>query len=85
MVTGLVVTPTGQVSLGRQRKRLISTLLHRSGLGQLSVEQKGLLKGLLGFALANEPAFVGRLRHKYGDGAVDEGLRYFVPPRQNSP
>jgi retron-type reverse transcriptase len=81
MVTGLVVTPDARVSLGRQRKRLISSLLHRSSLGQLELERRGVLKGLLGFAITNEPGFITRLRRKYGDRAVDDALRFYVPPR----
>jgi hypothetical protein len=79
MVTGLVITPTGEISLGRARKREMSSLLHRSQDGLLAPDRRGYLKGMLGFALAHEPAFVERMRAKYGDGTVDAALKYFVP------
>jgi RNA-directed DNA polymerase len=81
MVTGLIVTPTRQVSIGRQRKRMISALLHRCSLGQLDADQMGLLKGLLGFTIANEASFVGRMRKKYGDTVVDRVLKVEHPRR----
>jgi hypothetical protein len=83
LVTGLVVTPQGRVSLGRERKRLISALIHKLGLGLLDIEQKGLLKGLLGFAVANEPSFLDRMRAKYGDSIIDEALRMHIPSRRD--
>ena len=82
MVTGLVVTPTRQISIGRARKRTISALMHRSTLGQLSEEKRGFLKGMLGFCKSNEPDFVQRLRIKYGNEAVDQALAYRVPKRR---
>jgi hypothetical protein len=55
MVTGLIITPQKEVSIGRQRKRKISALLHRSSLAQLDVDQRSLLKGLLGSAQLPSP------------------------------
>lgn len=81
MVTGLILTPEGKVSVGRNRKREISALLHRATLGDLSAEQMSHLKGLLGFCLACEPQFVNGMRAKYGDVTLDRILRYVVPPR----
>jgi RNA-directed DNA polymerase len=81
LVTGLVVTPVGQVSIGRERKRTISVLLHKLSLGELGAEKMGVLKGLLGFTIANEPSFVDRMRTKYGSIVVDSALRFRVPSR----
>jgi hypothetical protein len=81
MVTGLVLTPTHQISIGRERKRKISALLHRATLDQLDTEQKGVLKGLLGFCISTEVSFVERMRAKYGDGVVDSILKFHVPSR----
>ncbi len=33
MVTGLIVTPTNEISIGRERKRLISVMLHKVLIG----------------------------------------------------
>lgn len=81
MVTGLIVTPQAVISIGRERKRQISSLLHRSSLGQLDNDRRSLLKGLLGFCVANEPEFIGRLRRKYGNGAVNAAMKFHAPKR----
>jgi hypothetical protein len=79
LVTGLIVTPAGGISIGRQRKRMISSLLHRLTLDNLDISERGLLKGMLGFAIANEPEFVGRLRQKYGNDVVKRALTTELP------
>lgn len=79
MVTGLVLTPSGGISIGRERKRSISSMLHRSTLNQLDFAARGKLKGWLGFCLANEPQFIERMRQKYGDEVIDRALRFWAP------
>jgi RNA-directed DNA polymerase len=81
LVTGLVVTPIGRISVGRERKRIISSMLHRSSQDQLDLIGRSRLKGLLGFCVANEPQFLGRMREKYGNHAVDSALRFHAPKR----
>lgn len=81
MVTGLIITPDRRVSLGRERKRIISSLVHRYTLGQLDQKTLGYLKGLLGFANACEPEFLSRLRRKYGDEVVANIMQSFTPIR----
>lgn len=76
MVTGLVITPDQRVSLGRERKRLISVMLHKVKLGERSSDHVLRLKGYLGFAIAAEADFVTRLRTKYGRAVVDFVLRF---------
>jgi RNA-directed DNA polymerase len=79
MVTGLVLTPTQKISIGRQRKRLISVMLHKVATSSSTAEIMATLKGLLGFCLAVEPDFVSRMRIKYGNASVDGVLRYQIP------
>ena len=81
LVTGLVVTPVGGISVGRERKRLISSMLYRSSKEQLDLVGRSRLKGLLGFCVANEPNFLGRMREKYGNQVVDSALRFHAPKR----
>ncbi|MFO1048387.1 MAG: retron St85 family RNA-directed DNA polymerase [Geminicoccaceae bacterium] len=81
MVTGLVLTPTHRVSIGRERKRLISAMLHRAAQNNLNPENIAKLKGLLGFCIANEPDYISRMRVKYGNSVVDQVLKYIVPGR----
>jgi RNA-directed DNA polymerase len=75
------LTPDGNVSIGRERKRKISTLLHLFRLGQLDVDQVGYLKGMLGFSIANEPQVLTRMRRKYGNEIVDRVLKTRLPRR----
>jgi len=79
MVTGLVITPTSAISIGRERKRLISAMVHRASLGQLDAGQMNELKGLLGFAHAAEPQFLDSLRRKYGDELLTKIAKYQRP------
>lgn len=80
MVTGLVITPPGVISIGRERKRLISVMLHKVALGTSDISHLSHLKGLLGFCIANEPNFVTRMRRKYGSAVIDNVLK-FTPPQ----
>ena len=81
MVTGLILTPTRQVSIGRERKRLISAMLHRSSRNLLNPLERSRLKGFLGFSAANEPQFLGRMREKYGSDVVDAAMKFHAPLR----
>lgn len=84
MVTGLVITPENRVSIGRERKRLISAMLNRVGNGIQNVSDQSHLKGLLGFCIANEPEFVSRMRAKYGDEIVNKSLKFRAPKRDTT-
>jgi RNA-directed DNA polymerase len=81
MVTGLVLTPARKISIGRERKRLISVMLHKVALNRSDPEHMAMVKGLLGFCIANEPEFVSRMREKYGNAVVDTVLRFQVVPK----
>jgi RNA-directed DNA polymerase len=74
MVTGLIITPNSEISIGRERKRLISVMLHKVLIGTLDAAQMGYLKGMCGFCLGNEPSFISRMRRKYGNDVVDRVL-----------
>jgi RNA-directed DNA polymerase len=63
IVTGLILTPEGGVSIGRQRKRLIRAMYHRKVLGQLAPDDLLQLEGFLSFADSIEPGFSRRLGH----------------------
>jgi hypothetical protein len=65
-VTGLVLSNDGKVSLGRDRKRLISSRVHHAKLGKLSREEAVNLSGQLSFVHAVEPEFLSKLEAKYG-------------------
>ncbi|MER1967395.1 retron St85 family RNA-directed DNA polymerase [Castellaniella sp. GW247-6E4] len=61
VVTGLVLTPSGSISIGRDRKRLIRAMFHRKIHGRLSAEEAQALEGFVAFAENIEPGFRKRL------------------------
>jgi retron-type reverse transcriptase len=78
-VTGLMVTPQGDVSVGRVRKRYIRGLIHRyqeylAGRTKFEEERTNELRGLLAFVLDVEPSFYNRLAQKYGAKTVNAAL-----------
>ncbi|MFC1751069.1 retron St85 family RNA-directed DNA polymerase [Pseudomonadota bacterium] len=75
-ITGLILTNEGNVSVGRTRKREISSLIHKFTIRQLSEKEILRLQGLLGFTKDIEPLFLSRMRSKYGKGVVSEILKY---------
>lgn len=64
-VTGLVITPDNKVSLGRDRKRTISAMVHHARERKLAAADWPKLAGLLAFAMDVEPTFVTTLKRKY--------------------
>jgi hypothetical protein len=61
-LTGLNITPDFEVSIGRERKRLIRAMYHRNLQGLLSPKEQEKLSGLIAFANNIEPSFSDRLR-----------------------
>lgn len=83
LVTGLIVTPGGDVSIGRDRKRLISSMVDRIRQSlDLTNEHIAQTKGYIAFAIGCEPDFVLRLRRKYGDALIDRILRHEHQPKE---
>jgi hypothetical protein len=64
-VTGLVITPEGRISIGRERKREIKSLVHSATLNRLNPVERARLSGLIAFAHDVEPDFIGALVKKY--------------------
>ncbi|MDQ1811732.1 retron St85 family RNA-directed DNA polymerase [Massilia sp. CCM 9210] len=71
-VTGLVINNQAQISLGRDRKREISALIHKFSLNRLPDDDIYRLQGLLGFASDVEPDFIVRMNQKYGNQLLHE-------------
>lgn len=71
IVTGVTLTNDGSLSLGRDRKRLMSAQVHHASLGKLSSHEVIKLAGHLAFANVVEPDFLIRLRERYGSGIID--------------
>lgn len=69
-VTGIIIANDGNIGLGRDRKRLISSQVHHASLGKLSHEDVIRLAGVLAFANVAEPSFLDWLRKKYGEEII---------------
>lgn len=65
-ITGLVITPDKKVSLGRERKRTIKSLVHRFNTSGLDEDGLAYLGGIIAFACDVEPSFYENLVKKYG-------------------
>lgn len=65
-VAGVIITPQYNLSIGRDRKREIKSLIHKWIIGELDVERVSYLRGLFAFAIDIEPDFEQRLVNKYG-------------------
>ncbi|MDC9595858.1 retron St85 family RNA-directed DNA polymerase [Xenorhabdus anantnagensis] len=65
-ITGVTISNDDNISLGRDRKRYISSAIHHFSLDRLNESEINKLKGLLAFSEYIEPAFVARMVKKYG-------------------
>lgn len=74
-ITGLVISNDNNVSLGRDKKRLISAMIHRYMHHELDEKSVLHLQGLMGFAQDVEPLFVAKMRGKYTGRLISELLR----------
>lgn len=74
-ITGIVITPTGELSLGRERKIMIKKALYSAKLkgSNFEEDEKIRLRGYLAFANDVEATFVATLKRKYGSNFL-EGL-----------
>lgn len=69
-VTGVTLTNDNHLSIGRQKKRYISSLIHQFSLNQLADEDIRYLQGLLAFACHIEPNFKQRMIDKYSADVI---------------
>jgi RNA-directed DNA polymerase len=66
LVTGLVLTPTKRISVGRAKKRAVKCQVYRFSKKLLSEEETISLRGILSYIQSVEPSFVQGLREKFG-------------------
>jgi RNA-directed DNA polymerase len=69
MVTGIILTSTGEVSLGRGLKRKLRSLIYRHEM--LSIPERSSLAGFLSYAVSIEPDLLNRLVLKFGPEIID--------------
>jgi RNA-directed DNA polymerase len=82
LVTGIVLTPQGGLSLGRLNKRKVKAMVYQFLNKKLDPQTTSYLTGYLSFARSVEPLFVEALRKKYGSEVI-ERLRT-IPPIERS-
>lgn len=70
-VTGITLTNDGKLSVGRERKRLISSMIHKSKFHVLSTNEASKLLGILSHATHIEPDFLRRMEKKYGKETLE--------------
>ena len=70
IITGLILSNEDKISLGRDRKRLISAMIHHVITKPYDLEKAAQLRGLLAFANDVEPDFLERMKTKYGESEV---------------
>lgn len=71
-ITGVVLNNSNELSLGRKKKRLISSLVHKFSYSLLNQKEINYLNGILGHAFHIEPQFIERLQSKYGHDVIDK-------------
>ena len=72
---GLILTPAGGVSLGREKKREVRSLVHRFECDNLEPEMLAYLRGFLAFSVSVEPSFIRSLEQKYSQGTIQSIIR----------
>lgn len=77
-ITGVTLTNDNMLSIGRERKRMISSLIHKYKIGILSEEDTFYLQGLLSFSINIEPSFIERMKVKYSEELINNILRLRV-------
>lgn len=73
-ITGVTINNDGELSLGRARKRYISSLIFKYLNKRLPSEDVGYLYGLISFAYNIEPDFLYRMSVKYKFDLIKELL-----------
>lgn len=69
-VTGLVLTNDGKVSIGREKKRHIKSLVFKCIKNQIESKEKSYLKGYISYCCSVDPEFILSLKRKYGEDVI---------------
>lgn len=70
-IAGVTITNNDTLSLGRERKRIISSMIHKYSLGNSNDIELAKLQGLLSFSKHIEPLFIDRMKEKYSISLVE--------------
>lgn len=75
-VTGITLTNNNKISVGREKRRYISALIHKFKNSLLDESDIYHLQGLFSFACHIEVDFKKRMKKKYGDDVVHNLIKY---------
>lgn len=70
VVTGLVLSDDGRVTIGRDRKRSVRAALHHAALGKLDPEELARLAGLIAYIKSVDPEFFDYICKLYGPDII---------------
>lgn len=70
IVTGLTITSENRISIGRDRKREIRTLVFKCISNSIDIDKKEYLRGLLSYVSSVDPDFFFSLLRKFGEDAI---------------
>ncbi|KML64535.1 retron St85 family RNA-directed DNA polymerase [Pectobacterium peruviense] len=73
-ITGLTLTNNGEVSLGREKKRRIRSLVFN--WSNLTVDEKKYLQGYLSYCASVEPLFINSLCEKFSSKIITNIQKY---------
>lgn len=74
VVTGLILTSDGKISVGRSRKRHIRSMIHK--YENLADVERKELAGMLSYIRDVEPSFIDALAMKYTAKRVNQAMRF---------
>lgn len=75
-ITGIVINNDGELSIGREKKRYLSSLIHKFSLNVLNEKEVEHLKGYLAYVNKIEPSFIRRMKIKYGVEVVNSIITF---------
>lgn len=70
-VTGVTLTNDNKLSIGRNRKKIISSMIHKSQFNTLNTTEAQEILGLISFANHIESDFIDRMIKKYGNKTLE--------------
>lgn len=70
-ITGLVLTPDNKISIGRDNKREIKSLVHRYKYGSLDRDKIDFLSGYVSYVRNVDEKFFISLKNKYGSELIE--------------
>ena len=71
-ITGLIITPQGDISIGREKKRAIKAMVNSFKYGVLETHEIEQLAGYIAYIRDVENSFYISLQKKYGAVVIDE-------------